>query len=363
MPFQISENALASSLERALFLIRLHVFIDLKKKKYDLPINSMLNYDFNRTMLFHIGRNEIQLINPEIKSVQLNKPFKDIAHCCQGISHNDHFGLICRELSGDIPCYLGYVFKCQISSVTDEIMQALSKAFAAVHEAQIRERQENLLCDQCPMRWFSQLCTDLEGLPAAKAHMNIMKQLTTLPEEDRRILIAKYEGAETSDVQIQNNILMMLLRAHFECKQSVHSHTALPGGGVKPDFQIGTNLESSLRRAKKSLTTSFNQLLKREGRDGDSAEREISEEGQYVGTSLNSANDKSNFSPMPNHSKVQLEGLSDSPLGHRPRSSTVSSAGGDAMRREFLAKRAKRTMLEQKTAQQNSSSFSPKRNM
>lgn len=40
---------------------------------------------------------------------------------------------------------------------------ALSKAFAAVHEAQLRERQENLLCDQCPMRWFSQLCAEVEG--------------------------------------------------------------------------------------------------------------------------------------------------------------------------------------------------------
>lgn len=46
-------------------------------------IFQMLGHDFNRTMLFHIGRNEIQLINPEMKSVQLNKSFKDIAHCCQ----------------------------------------------------------------------------------------------------------------------------------------------------------------------------------------------------------------------------------------------------------------------------------------
>lgn len=45
----------------------------------------------------------------------------------------------------------------------------------------------------------------------------------------------------------------------------------------RPDTQSG-NLESSLRRAKKSLTTSFNQLLKRDGRENDSAERETSEE-------------------------------------------------------------------------------------
>lgn len=70
-------------------------------------------------------------------------------------------------------------------------------------------------------------------MPAAKAHTVIMKRLNSLPEEDRTTLIAKYEGAEVSDTQAQNNILMMLLRAHFECKQSSHTHTALPGGGVK----------------------------------------------------------------------------------------------------------------------------------
>lgn len=33
--------------------------------------------------------------------------------------------------------------------------------------------------------------------------------------------------------------------------------------------------------------------------------------------------------PTTSSAKVKMEGLSDSPLGHRPRSSTVSSAGGD----------------------------------
>lgn len=27
----------------------------------------------------------------------------------------------------------------------------------------MRERQENLLCDQCPMKWFSHLCAEVEG--------------------------------------------------------------------------------------------------------------------------------------------------------------------------------------------------------
>ncbi|XP_071550765.1 TBC1 domain family member 1 [Panulirus ornatus] len=325
----------------------------------------MLSHDFNRTMLFHIGRSEIQLINPEVKSVQLNKNFKDVAHCCQGIKQNDHFGFICRELNGETPCYLGYVFKCQFSSVTDEIMQALSKAFTAVHEAQVRERQENLLCEQCPMKWFSQLCAEVEGLPAAKAHITIKKRLSSLPDEEKDILIAKYEGAETSDTQLQNNILMMLLRAHFESKQATHSHTALPGGGVRPDNQIGANLESSLRRAKKSLTTSFNQLLKREGREGDNTEKEIVSEEDPPSSIPANVIEKPHPFPVQTPSKVRMEGLSDSPLGHRPRSSTVSSSGGDSMRREFLAKRAaaKPKLTCPKVEVEHDSQVSPKRNI
>lgn len=77
-----------------------------------------------------------------------------------------------------------------------------------------------------------------QGLPAAKAHITIMKRLSSLPDEEKDILIAKYEGAETSDTQVQNNILMMLLRAHFESKQGSHTHTALPGGGVRSVFYM-----------------------------------------------------------------------------------------------------------------------------
>lgn len=71
------------------------------------------------------------------------------------------------------------------------------------------------------------------GLPAAKAYTTIMKRLSSLPEEEKSILIAKYEGAEATETQTQNNILMMLLRAHFETKQGAHTHLVMPGGGVK----------------------------------------------------------------------------------------------------------------------------------
>ena len=58
-----------------------------------------------------------------------------------------------------------------------------------------------------------------------------MKKVMSLPEEDREVIIAKYEGAETNDPQNSNNVLMMLLRPHFEYKQSNHSHPGHFGSG------------------------------------------------------------------------------------------------------------------------------------
>jgi hypothetical protein len=45
-----------------------------------------------------------------------------------------------------------------------------------------------------------------------------------LPEADRDLLLAKYEGAEAPEVQHKNNVLMMLLRAHMESQQKTHVH-------------------------------------------------------------------------------------------------------------------------------------------
>ena len=60
-----------------------------------------------------------------------------------------------------------------------------------------------------------------------------MKKVMSLPEEDRNGIIAKYQGAETTEPRTGNNVLMMLLRPHFEYKQSSHSHTSVPGHSGK----------------------------------------------------------------------------------------------------------------------------------
>ncbi|XP_047736241.1 uncharacterized protein LOC108675467 [Hyalella azteca] len=275
----------------------------------------------NRSLLFHVGREELQLINPELKTIQLRKSFKDIPQRCQGILNNDHFGFICREVAADQPVYVGYIFRCDNPDVTKEIVLSLNRAFEAVASAHQKEKQAATLCESCPMRWLSALCTELEGLPATRAHALILRRVQQLPEGDRDLLLAKYEGAEAPEVQHKNNVLMMLLRAHMESQQQTHVHIWPASTGPK-------GVEASLHRVRKSLATSFHSMLKR---DPASADRDLP--------------------PRPPAEQVRVENVSDSPLGktsssltmssHRPRSLTVSAVGGDTMRREFLARQQK----------------------
>ena len=62
------------------------------------------------------------------------------------------------------------------------------------------------------------------GLAAVRAHNVILKRVGQLPEGDREMLLAKYEGADAPEVHRKNIVLMMLLRAHMEAQQSGHAH-------------------------------------------------------------------------------------------------------------------------------------------
>jgi len=66
-----------------------------------------------------------------------------------------------------------------------------------------------------------------------KAHSVILKKVGQLPEGDREMLLAKYEGADAPELMRKNNVLMMLLRAHMEAQQISHVHS-------RYDIIIGT---------------------------------------------------------------------------------------------------------------------------
>jgi hypothetical protein len=52
----------------------------------------------------------------------------------------------------------------------------------------------------------------------------ILRRIDELAEEDRQNILMKLEGAETQGTGQQIELMMMLIRAHCECKQLNHIH-------------------------------------------------------------------------------------------------------------------------------------------
>lgn len=215
-------------------------------------------------MVFLIGRSDLRLISPDRKQVLLYKDFKDVASCAHGEKNADHFGIICREMQND--GYIGYVFKCQSENVANDIIAAISQAFINCSEQKQKEKAQVLSCDHCPMIWYHKLCQDVEGMSDKKIQTNIFRRMETLPEEEQATIMAKYNGADdmaAHTVVEQNQFLMMLLRAHCEARQQRHVHDT---SETRTEF-LNQYLSGGtfFLKAKRSLTNSFDHLLKRKG--------------------------------------------------------------------------------------------------
>lgn len=233
----------------------------------------------NRTMVFLIGKSDMRLISPDRKQVLLYKDFKDVASCAQGHKNADHFGIICREPNTTSPeggsgsgggGYIGYVFKCQSDTVADDIVGSISQAFHTCSEQKSRERAQIFSCEHCPMLWYHKLCADIEGLSDKKTQTLIFRRVELLSDEEQNIVMAKYYGAEEMaevGVAEQNQFMMMLLRAHCESRQQRHVHDTAENRSEFLNQYLGGS--TIFMKAKRSLTSSFDHLLKRKNSKDD----------------------------------------------------------------------------------------------
>ncbi|KMZ01696.1 TBC1 domain family member 4 isoform X3 [Drosophila simulans] len=223
----------------------------------------------NRTMVFLVGRCDLRLISPDRKQVLLYKDFKDVASCVHGQKSLDHFGIICRELNND--GYIGYVFKCQSEHVCDDIVAAIAQAFDTCAEQKKKQDTQIFSCEHCPMLWYHKLCTDVEGLSEKKTQALILRRIETLSDDEQEIVWAKFCGSEktNSPVAEQNQFLMMLLRAHCESRQQRHVHDTAENRSEFLNQYLGGS--TIFMKAKRSLTNSFDNLLKRKPSKDDIA--------------------------------------------------------------------------------------------
>uniref|UniRef100_A0A7N5ZPW5 TBC1 domain family member 1 n=1 Tax=Anabas testudineus TaxID=64144 RepID=A0A7N5ZPW5_ANATE len=139
----------------------------------------------NRTMLFTVGRSQIFLVSPDTKKVVIEKSFREISFCSQGIRHVDHFGFICRETVEGGSChFVCYVFQCTDESLVDEIMLTLKQAFS-VAALQQNAKTQSQQCDGCPMQELHKLCERIEGLHPSKTKLELQRHLATLDNQEQ----------------------------------------------------------------------------------------------------------------------------------------------------------------------------------
>lgn len=219
-------------------------------------------------MVFLVGKQDLRVISPDRKQVLLQKDLKDVASCTKGYKNPDHFGIICREANSDV--YIGYVFKCQSDSVAEDIITAISQSFVTSSEQKQKDLNQIFSCEHCPMLWYHKLCSDIEGLSDKKVQTMIFRRIDQLSDEEQQIVMAKYYGAEEMaehSVGDQNQFLMMLLRAHCESRQQRHVHDTAENRSEFLNQYLGGS--TIFMKAKRSLSNSFDHLLKRKNSKDD----------------------------------------------------------------------------------------------
>eukprot|EP00079_Xenopus_tropicalis_P008672 XP_002931984.2 PREDICTED: TBC1 domain family member 4 isoform X2 [Xenopus tropicalis] len=224
----------------------------------------------NRTMLFQVGRFEINLISPDTKTVELEKNFKDISSCSQGIKHIDHFGLVCREcVEPGINQYICYVFQCASEALVEEVMLTLKQAFSTAAALQSAKTQIKL-CEACPMHALHKLCERIEGLYPPRAKLVIQKQLSLLTDNEQADIFERVQKMKATSDQEENELVILHLRQLCETKQKTHVHI----GEVQQNLPCNTVPENAApsgrfkldilkNKAKKSLTSSLENIFSR----------------------------------------------------------------------------------------------------
>ncbi|XP_015231725.1 PREDICTED: TBC1 domain family member 1 isoform X1 [Cyprinodon variegatus] len=228
----------------------------------------------NRTMLFTVGKSQIFLVSPDTKKVAIEKSFREISFCSQGIRHVDHFGFICRETAESGSChFVCYVFQCTDESLVDEIMLTLKQAFS-VAALQQNAKTQSQQCDSCPIQQLHRLCERIEGLHPSKAKLELQKHLATLDNDEQASVFENTMRARPKSDQEENELVMADLRNLYEDKQKAHQHyltenskqisedAAAAAQETQQQSSSRQRLEQFKTRAKRSLTESLEGIWK-----------------------------------------------------------------------------------------------------
>uniref|UniRef100_A0A674PBW4 TBC1 domain family member 4 n=1 Tax=Takifugu rubripes TaxID=31033 RepID=A0A674PBW4_TAKRU len=226
------------------------------------------NAEKNRTMLFQVGRFEVNLISPDSKTVVLEKNFKDISSCCQGIKHSDHFGFICRDQLDSGPSqYVCFVFQCASESLVEEVMLTLKQAFSTAAALQ-SNKTEIQLCEACPIHDLHKLCERIEGLYPPRAKIAIQKYLSQLTDNEQAEIFERVQKLKPRSDQEENELVIFHLRQLCDNKQTSHVHIGeVCQIHAHPNYASASRFKLDLlkNKARTSLTNSLENIFARVG--------------------------------------------------------------------------------------------------
>ncbi|XP_011605142.2 TBC1 domain family member 4 isoform X2 [Takifugu rubripes] len=226
------------------------------------------NAEKNRTMLFQVGRFEVNLISPDSKTVVLEKNFKDISSCCQGIKHSDHFGFICRDQLDSGPSqYVCFVFQCASESLVEEVMLTLKQAFSTAAALQ-SNKTEIQLCEACPIHDLHKLCERIEGLYPPRAKIAIQKYLSQLTDNEQAEIFERVQKLKPRSDQEENELVIFHLRQLCDNKQTSHVHigenaVSSASGADSSASASRFKLDLLKNKARTSLTNSLENIFAR----------------------------------------------------------------------------------------------------
>uniref|UniRef100_H2TT63 TBC1 domain family member 4 n=1 Tax=Takifugu rubripes TaxID=31033 RepID=H2TT63_TAKRU len=220
------------------------------------------NAEKNRTMLFQVGRFEVNLISPDSKTVVLEKNFKDISSCCQGIKHSDHFGFICRDQLDSGPSqYVCFVFQCASESLVEEVMLTLKQAFSTAAALQ-SNKTEIQLCEACPIHDLHKLCERIEGLYPPRAKIAIQKYLSQLTDNEQAEIFERVQKLKPRSDQEENELVIFHLRQLCDNKQTSHVHIGeVLNKPLSIVFASRFKLDLLKNKARTSLTNSLENIF------------------------------------------------------------------------------------------------------
>ena len=259
----------------------------IPKRNRSASIGSVSIIEQNRTMVFLLGRNDIRLISPDRKQVLLHKDFKDVMNCVEGLQNPDHFGIISHETKDNKGEYIGYVFKCQSATISHDITSSVIKSIEAIalaaEEAQEKIHMAELLaCEHCPMIWYNKLCAAIDGLNDKKTFSTIVRYTETLSDEDQDSIMQKFYGPEkVHDMTIKDKgeFLLALIEAHCHYRQQRHVHDTAENRSEFLNQYLGGS--TIFMKAKRSLTSSFDHLLRRTSKDFVDGNNNISHTSEH----------------------------------------------------------------------------------